>query len=153
MPPRRSLETPATLEALVVRLEKLDTQQQRQWGRMTVHQMVCHLSDSFLVGLGERYASPVDTWWSRNVIKWIALRTPAPWPRGIPTRPEVDQERSGTRPDEFARDRARLVALMRRFVQPDARLGRHPIFGAMQRDDWMSWGYRHVDHHLRQFGL
>ena len=120
---------------------------------MTAHQMVCHLSDSFLVGLGERYASPADTWWSRHVIKWIALRTPAPWPKDIPTRPEVDQQRDGTRPEEFVRDRARVVQLMRRFVEPGVRLGRHPIFGAMRRDDWLVWGYRHVDHHLRQFGL
>ena len=150
---RRSLETLDALEELIARLERLGPRHQRQWGRMTAHQMVCHLSDSFLLGLGERDASAVDTWWSRNVIKWIALRTPAPWPRGIQTRPEVDQEHGGTRPDQFARDRVRVVELMRRFVAPDARFGRHPIFGAMRRDDWMSWGYRHVDHHLRQFGL
>ena len=148
----RSIETPATLEELVARLERLDSRQPRVWGRMTVHQMVCHLSDSFLMALGERHASPADTWWSRNVIRWIALRTPAPWPKGIPTRPEVDQERGGTRPAEFMRDRARVIELMRRLVQPDIPFGRHPIFGTMKRDDWLRWGYRHVDHHLRQFG-
>ena len=153
MPLRASLQQPAAIDALIARLDRLGPEQQRQWGAMTAHQMLCHLSDSFLVGLGERYASAVDTWWSRNVIRWIALRSPAPWPKDIPTRPEIDQQRGGTRPDLFARDRARVVELMRRFAQPDARFGRHPIFGPMRRDDWMAWGYRHVDHHLRQFGL
>jgi hypothetical protein len=153
MRPHRSLEDAADIEEVILRIGRLDPQRQRRWGKMTAHQMLCHLSDSFLVGLGERHASPVDSWWSRNVIKWIALRSPAPWPKDIPTRPEVDQYRGGTRPEEFARDRARVVELMRRFVQPDTPFGRHPIFGAMKRDDWLRWGYRHVDHHLRQFGL
>jgi hypothetical protein len=26
-------------------------------------------------------------------------------------------------------------------------------FGAMIPRDWQRWGYRHTDHHLRQFGL
>jgi hypothetical protein len=86
-------------------------------------------------------------------MKWIALRIPVSWPKGIATRPEVDQQRGGTRPEVFARDRARVVELIRRFVQADAPFGRHPIFGAMRREDWLIWGYRHVDHHLRQFGL
>jgi hypothetical protein len=76
-----------------------------------------------------------------------------PWPHGIPTRPEIDPQRRGTRPAEFARDRARVVELLRRFVQPSSRFARHPAFGAMTRDEWLLWGYGHLDHHLRQFGL
>jgi hypothetical protein len=29
----------------------------------------------------------------------------------------------------------------------------HPIFGKLSQGDWLTWGYRHVDHHLRQFGV
>lgn len=31
--------------------------------------------------------------------------------------------------------------------------GVHPGFGRMSQSDWLRWGYRHVDHHLRQFGV
>jgi hypothetical protein len=31
--------------------------------------------------------------------------------------------------------------------------GLHPAFGKMDQRDWLAWGYRHVDHHLRQFGV
>jgi len=120
---------------------------------MTAHEMLCHLADSFLAVLGDRPASTADTWSSRTVIKWIALHTSAPWPQGVPTRPEVDPKREGTKPTEFDRDRARVVELLARFVRPDARLDRHPIFGPLTRDEWLLWGYGHVDHHLRQFGL
>ena len=43
--------------------------------------------------------------------------------------------------------------LTRRFVQPDTRCGPHQVFGELTRNEWMIWGYRHLDHHLRQFGL
>ena len=118
---------------------------------MTPHEMLCHLGDSFEAVLGERDASRADTWLSRTVVKWIALHTSMPWPKGVPTRPEVDPKRLGTKPIEFERDRRRVVALIRRFVAPDAQFGRHPGFGAMSRTEWLLWGYAHVDHHLRQF--
>jgi hypothetical protein len=153
MRPHRSLETPGTVEELITRIARLEPGSARRWGAMTAPEMLCHLSDSFLVVLGEREASPVDNWWSRNVIKWIALHTSVPWPQGVPTRPEIDPLRGGTRPAEFARDRARVIALLRRFVQPGLAFHRHPAFGAMTRDEWLLWGYGHVDHHLRQFGL
>lgn len=124
----------------------------RRWGTLTSHEMLCHLSDSFLGVMGERPFSAVDTWWSRNVIKWIAIHTSLPWPHGVPTRPEVDPKRGGTKPIEFERDRAKTIELLRRFVRPDTRCAPHPIFGTMTRDEWMLWGYGHCDHHLRQFG-
>jgi hypothetical protein len=153
MRPHRSLETPGTVEELITRIGRLEPDSARRWGAMTAPQMLCHLSDSFLVVLAEREASRVDNWWSRHVIKWLALHTSVPWPHGVPTRPEIDPLRSGTRPAEFARDRARVVELLQRFVQPGSRRARHPAFGAMTRDEWLLWGYGHVDHHLRQFGL
>lgn len=153
MRPHRSLTDAVNVTEILERLDRLTADTQRQWGTLTAGEMVCHLSDSFLAVLGERTASPAESWWKRNVLKYIALHTSVPWPRGVETRPEVDPKRTGTKPMEFERDRAQLVAVIRRFVSPDTRYGRHPGFGAMTREEWMLWGYGHVDHHLRQFGL
>jgi uncharacterized protein DUF1569 len=150
--PHRSLRDHANVDELVQRLSKLGPDSPRRWGTMTAHQMVCHLSDSFLTVLGERQASSKESWMSRTVVKYIALHTKLPWPHGVPTMPEVDQKIGGTKPIEFERDRQKTLDLLRRFVLPDTRYGRHPGFGAMTRDEWMLWGYGHVDHHLRQFG-
>ena len=152
MYPHRSLRDPANVDELVQRLEKLAPDSQRRWGTMTAHQMVCHLSDSFLTVLGERPASSKETWASRTIVKYIALHTKLPWPHGVQTMPEVDQKIGGTKPVEFERDRQKTLDLLRRFVLPETRQWRHPAFGAMSRDEWMLWGYGHVDHHLRQFG-
>jgi hypothetical protein len=65
----------------------------------------------------------------------------------------VDPKAAGTKPVEFERDRGAVIEHLRRFALPDTRCGRHPAFGALTRDEWLVWAYRHVDHHLRQFGL
>jgi hypothetical protein len=153
MRPYRSLDAAAHVDELVLRLGQLQQTSGRRWGTMTPHEMLCHLGDSFSAVLGERQASSKETWLSRTVVKWIALHTTLPWPQGVPTRPEVDPKRNGTRPVEFERDRARVLELLQRFVRPDTRCGRHPGFGVMTRKEWLLWGYGHVDHHLRQFGI
>lgn len=121
---------------------------------MTAHEMLCHVADSFRGVLGERTISKVPaTALKRHLIRLLALHVPLPWPQGIPTRPEVDPKRAGTRPAVFEADRQAAIALLKRFAGPDARPLEHPAFGAMSRRDWLIWGYRHLDHHLRQFGV
>jgi len=141
--------------ALVARLRRLRPDSARQWGRMTPHQMVCHLSDSFRNVTGEREASDVSTAISRTVVRYIALRVPLPWPKGIKTLPEADQEIGGTKPVEFERDVRDLEELVERFTCDgrEHQKWRHPIFGHLSDDDWQRWGYLHMDHHLRQFGV
>jgi hypothetical protein len=153
MRPHRSLSDAANVDELVARLGRLSPATPRQWGTMTPNEMLCHLADSFHSVLGDRPSSTAETLLSRTVVKWIALHTSMPWPQGVPTRPEVDPKRDGTKPVDFDRDRGAVVDLIRRFVSRDAKCGRHPAFGAMSRSEWLLWAYGHVDHHLRQFGL
>jgi hypothetical protein len=88
-------------------------------------------------------------------MKWGALYFPLRWPHGVPTMPEMNQEIGGTRPIEFNADVSELRRLLERFTrQPrDFTWGPHPIFGVMTERDWMRWGYLHMDHHFRQFGV
>ena len=153
MRPWRSLAASENVGELVTRLERIESSSSRRWGTLTSHEMLCHLADAFHATLGERSVAPLDTWFQRTVIKWIALHTSIPWPHDVPTTPEVDPRRGGTKPADFERDRAAVIDLVRRFASADTRYGRHPVFGAMTRDEWLLWGYGHVDHHLRQFGV
>ena len=148
-----SLDDAGAVDALVERLGKLHDQRPRAWGRMTAHEMLCHLNDSFAGVLGDRPIAPAHTWMQRTIIKYFALHTNVAWPKSVKTRPEVDQTIGGTKPSVFDRDRAQTVALLRRFVAPGATYASHPTMGALTRDEWMIWGYRHTDHHLRQFAL
>ena len=148
-----SLSDSGAPDAIIARLNKLHDKRPRAWGKMTAHEMLCHLSDSFEGVLGDKPIAPADTWMQRTIIKYVALHTNLAWPKGTPTRPEVDQTIGGTKPSDFDRDRERAIALIRRFVAPDTRCTRHPLFGPLTREEWMIWGYRHTDHHLRQFAL
>ncbi len=147
-----TLADPKVRAACRERIRRLDPNARAKWGRMTARQMVCHLNDSFRVGMGEKYASPATNILQRTLIKWVALRAPIQWPHGVPTRPEIEQGVGGTPPAEWERDRAELLALIDAFAERQT-FGVHPAFGTMSRSDWLRWGYRHVDHHLRQFGV
>jgi hypothetical protein len=150
---KKTIADPIERAAILTRLHRLAPDSRRQWGRMTPHQAICHLSDSFRSMMGGAPVSSVSTFFSRTVIKWIALQAPMTWPHGLKTRPEVDQEIGGTRPVDFARDRHELEALIERFAQRrGADFQPHPMFGRLSTEEWQRWGYLHVDHHLRQFG-
>ena len=138
------------------RLRALRQDSVRRWGRMSAHQMVCHLSDGYRLLTGERTTQLAATPLPRLMMRWIALYTPIRWPAGIPTTPELDQDAGGTRPADFDADVAELEKLLSE-VATDRR-GRlaghlHPIFGRMSESAWLRWAYLHADHHLRQFGV
>jgi hypothetical protein len=148
----KNLADPVIRRSLAERIARLGPGSPRRWGRMTPHQMICHLSDSFRACLAEKAVSSATGPVQRTLIKWIALYLPLPWPKGIPTRPEVEQGVGGTPPAEFEADRNDLLGLLERFTT-STRRSPHPIFGHMSEAEWRRWGYLHVDHHLRQFGV
>src|SRR5262245_2349443 len=108
------------------RLNNVRPDSQRRWGRMAAHQMICHLSDAFRSKLGEKENSSVSNLFTRTVMKWFALYVPLPWPHGVKTMPEMDQEIGGTPPDDFEHDRKRLLELIERFTAPAKGMEFHP---------------------------
>lgn len=150
----KTLAEPRDKEEILRRLRSVRPGSARKWGRMSAHQMICHLADSFRGVMGEKPLSEAPVRVPRKFIKWVALDIPLAWPKGLQTRPEMDQEQGGTPPAEFAADLREVERLFERFVRSPREFSwqRHPIFGAMSERDWMRWGYLHMDHHLRQFG-
>jgi hypothetical protein len=137
------------------RLSALGRDSQRRWGRMSAHQMVCHLSDGYRILTGERRTELAASPLPRPIMKAIALYLPLKWPPGILTTPDLDQDIGGTRPIDFEQDVAELAKLLDRasLPYPDVPERLHPLFGRMSDAAWMRWAYLHADHHLRQFGL
>jgi hypothetical protein len=152
----QTIADPDTLAALLNRLARLHPDSQRKWGTLAPGEMLCHLADAMDSVLGHRLPpGPPTAAVPRRIVKWLALYSPLPWPQGVPTRPGVDPHRDGTKPTDFERDRARVVRGLRELaIAPAAQLAvAHFRFGSMVRADWQRWGYRHADHHLRQFGV
>jgi len=148
-----SLASTADRQAILGRLGKMRPDSPRQWGKMNAHQAICHLNDSFKGVMGDIALSGKPMWVGR-IVKWVALYSPLTWTRGTPTMPEVDQMKLGTKPVEFGADVAELERLVERFTTfpRDFTWKPHPFFGEMSEEDWMRWGWLHMDHHFRQFG-
>jgi len=136
------------------RLRTVRPESVRRWGRMSAHQMVCHLADWSRMILGLKPVSARSGLLQRTALKWCVLYVRVPWPHGIHTSAELDQDQGGTRPVDFAADRAQAEALLELVTAPTGSLDRppHPVFGAMSDGEWLRLGYLHADHHLRQFG-
>ena len=72
-----------------------------------------------------------------------------PYPKNLRTHPQYVV----TDPKEFAAEKRRLLDALERFRGQRASAPAHPLFGEMT-DDERGWGmYKHLDHHLRQFGV
>jgi len=150
----RTLLDPNDRSAILSRLSLARLDSERKWGRMSPHGMVCHLTDSFEACLGDREAGDKSTLFLRTVGRFVAVTLPFHWPHGLPTLPDVDQEKRGTPPGVFEQDVARLAEVAEDFSRRiDPVLMHHPAMGRLSAAEWGRWGYRHMDHHLRQFSL
>jgi hypothetical protein len=153
----KTLANAADIAEVLERLTHVRRDSPRRWGRMSAHQMICHLRDAFLIATDPSQVRQVSGPLNRTVVKWVALYAPLRWPAGVPTRPEIDQVKGGgVGPSDFAADVASLRAAVVSITASPAdffRGRRHPIFGELTQSAWLRWGYLHIDHHLRQFGV
>lgn len=134
------------------RLRALRPDSVRRWGSLSPAEMLCHLGDAAASVLARPGGESAP---QRPLRKWVALRSPLPWPRGARTPPHIDPHVGGTRPGDFEQDRRRAIDGLRAIATatPGALPKAHGLFGAMSANDWRRWACRHTDHHLRQFGL
>jgi hypothetical protein len=149
----KSFANAADVDSIFARLNRVTNDSQRQWGTMTPSEMCVHLTDAFRGPLGEKDLGRVDTLFSRTVMKFVALKVPMNWPKGLKTMPAMDPRKKGTKPSEFERDKHELEAAARRFLAATGPLVPHPLFGNMSPSEWKRWAWMHMDHHLRQFGV
>jgi hypothetical protein len=150
----KTLSNPNDRAEIFERLQAIAPTSERQWGRMTSHQMLCHLSDAFRSCLGERPVRPASRWIPRRPVRWVVLWMPMQWPHGVKGPKEWDPNTEGSAPREFESDRKELEKLIERFAgrSGDFQWPEHPILGLMSQAEWLRLGYLHLDHHLRQFG-
>jgi Protein of unknown function (DUF1569) len=151
----KSFDQPEVQAEVYARFARLEPSSQRQWGKMTAHQAIMHLTDSLHAVTGERAMNlPPLPPLMQLIQRWGALSLPIPWPRGIKTAPVNDQELQGSKPMDFARDKAALLERSKRVGAGQVTwITSHPMLGRMTERQWQRWAYLHFDHHLRQFGV
>lgn len=137
--------------ALERRLRALTPDSPRQWGKMTTGQMLAHCSVGLEYAIGTRTGKQALI--GRLVTPFIRGRLlgEQPFGQNAPTGPDfrVTDER------DFANEQARLASLIDRFCRRGAVAAAaqtHPFFGRLSGEEWGRLMFKHLDHHLRQFG-
>jgi hypothetical protein len=148
----KNLFDAATVEDVKARLVYLRPESERRWGSMNAAQAVAHCAAGLELALGDR--RPPRLWLGRImglIVKPMALRNDEPMRRNSPTMKELvvqDARDLGT-------ERQRLCGLIDRFAAAGpAGCTTHPhsFFGRLTPQEWAILMYKHLDHHLRQFG-
>jgi hypothetical protein len=121
---------------------------------MTAAQMLAHCAASMQWAVGEvtPEKAPLPMRLMGRLVKPIVLRNEEPFRKNTPTARSlmVADER------DFGKERDRLSALIDRFAAGGAAgctRNPHSFFGKMRPEEWAILTYKHLDHHLRQFGV
>ena len=145
----KSLRHPEVSQSILERIDRVGPNSVRQWGTMTPEQMLAHLVESMRMATGELPTKPKKTPLRFFPLKQLAIYV-APVPRFLPTALELLPEKSPAI-DQSKKELHRLLA---EFSDDATRpLPRHPAFGRLGSHPWGVLMLRHLDHHLRQFGV
>ena len=137
-------------QAILDRLGRLTPEARPRWGRFTPAQMVCHVTTGVGQGLGEIELGPARGPLTRWPLNWLVIHV-IPFPKGAAAAPEM----LARAPSSWGADVAALRDMIERFGArgPDAAWPSSRVFGRISGRSWGVLQYKHLDHHLRQFGL
>ena len=147
----KTLFDPDDRRALEARIRSLGAQSQRRWGKMNAAQMLCHCQRPLETAVGEKPMK--QAFIGKIIVPFIrkSIFSEKPFGKNAPTDPTfvVADER------QLDAERDQLLKLIDRFVGrgPDA-AGKetHSFFGKLSGPEWGELMYKHIDHHLQQFG-
>jgi hypothetical protein len=146
-----TLADPATRTKLVTRIEQLTPERVPRWGCMNASQMLAHCADAMRMAYGEVVCQPKRVPIVQlGIVKWLVIHV-LPFPKSAPTAPEL----LSRVPASWDQEREQLIALVHRFGSEATRASwpLHPLFGKLSGTQWGQLGWKHLDHHLAQFGV
>jgi hypothetical protein len=148
----KSLFDPVDRAEILGRINALQPEGARQWGTMNPAQMLCHCGLALETATGDRPMK--QKFLGKLLMPFIrsSVLGEKPFSKNGPTDPTFIA--SGDR--DFTAERARLLELIQRFAErgdPEAAKATHAFFGKLSGQEWGELMYKHIDHHLRQFGV
>jgi len=145
-------DTKDTMET-IGRVNHLSTDSQPIWGKMNVAEMLAHCNVAYEMVYTDKHPKPKG--FKKFMIKLFAKKLvvgPQPYKRNIRTAPEflITDER------DFETEKKRLIDYLEKTQQLGAAHfdGKDShAFGALSEKEWNTLFYKHLDHHLGQFGV
>ncbi len=140
-----------TYSEITQRINSLSPESQRQWGKMNVAQMMAHCKEAFKVPLSK---VRIPRMFIGLLIGWAfkkKLYNEDPWKKNLPTAPNfiIKDKR------DFEKEKQELSEMIGQFYSGGSEkvgLFPHPMFGILTTEQWGKSMYKHLDHHLMQFG-
>jgi len=131
------------------RLRSLRSDSKPMWGIMSVDQMLWHVNQGLALALGQIEQPAQKTPLPRSVMKFLVLKVP--WPKGAPTIPILEAKEQY----DFEAQRTRCLGLLKTFTRKALaeEWPLSPIFGEVTGQFTSQLQAKHLDHHLRQFGV
>lgn len=147
-----SMFNPKESDAILARIHRLTPHQKAEWGKMNVAQMLAHCRAPLRVATGDLQLkrSILGILFGRLAKK--SLTGQKPFQRNLPTDKSflVRDQR------DFATEQRALIEQVQSFVAggPAGLISTpHPFFGKLTVEEWDTLQWKHLDHHLRQFGV
>ena len=141
-------------DKIINRIQRLSADTKPEWGKMTVGQMLAHccVPNDYVYAEG-KYTKP-------GGIKRLLLKTflkgtvvgEKPYKKNSPTAPDFQQ----TETKDFGAEKTRLINYINQAQKDgvDFYQGREShSFGVLTLEEWNNMFYKHLDHHLSQFGV
>ena len=145
-----NLFEPSSAQEVLFRLNNITAATPAQWGKMNAAQMMAHCQATFQVYFGEKKMRRALAGYLFGKMAKRKLFSPQPWARSLPTAPQfkISDER------EFEAEKEKLVRYINRFSNEGYTITStlHPFFGKLSSQEWAVLAYKHLDHHLKQFG-
>ena len=150
----KNLFDASVAQQVKTRLGQLEPQSERRWGKMTAAQMLAHCSLSMQWALGEVVPEKgsLSARLMGRLVKPLVFRNEDPLRKNSPTAKSLIV--AGER--DLGKERDRLSGLIDKFAAEGAAgctRNPHSFFGKMTPEEWAILMYKHLDHHLRQFGV
>lgn len=146
----KNLFDPAVKQEIITRINKLTPELQRQWGKMNVAQMLAHLQIPMGVALGTNTVK--GNWLMKLILPLFKkkLYNETPWKQGLPT--DKSFVMTGLEKD-FDAEKNQLLEKIKQFSESAIVGEKHPVFGKLTKENWSKATWKHIDHHLKQFGV
>jgi Protein of unknown function (DUF1569) len=149
----KNLFEPTSVQEVKARIASLKPDSAAEWGSMSAAQAMAHCTCGLEMALGD--STPPRVLMGRligGIIKPMVLKDEVPFRRNSPTAKSlvIHDDR------DLAKERERLAGIIDRFAAGGPAVCAahpHPFFGKLTPQQWAILMYKHLDHHLRQFGV
>jgi hypothetical protein len=143
-----------TIQGFIDRVNRLEKDKHALWGKMTGPEMLAHCSTSIKMAYGD---IPVKfrTGKFKSAMYKILIVDLLPFLKYLPAPPELNVQKKLKNIGDFEMERNELIVQLQRIRKTpgDFTFAPHPIFRQMSGKSWGKLAVKHLDHHLRQFGV